>query len=617
MAEFGIRFFLNNLLLCAITGILLFAKRTLKNCLSCRMQFNLWFLFFGLLTVPFLPFCPIGFSWLFSWFGKFKNGLLADAEPIVPTTANTEAFGVVTPINDFALSVSKRLPSIIGLVLCTIWLLGVFVMLFFLLKSSVRLYLIKKSALPLQNERVREISDNCFRELGLTKNIPIYSTAFIQSPVITGVLHPRIFLPIRFVSDCAPDAIRYALLHELQHYKHKDTFASCLINLFGILYWFNPLVWLALGEMQIDRELACDTAVLHHLKESEYQPYGTMLIDFAEKYFRSPFSFTAGISGGMKQMRRRILNISSYQNPTAWETCKGLAAFGAIAFCLFGAAPMLSANAAEQNHYRWNRFSDTVSIIDLSDYFIGYEGSFVLYDLENDAWYVHDMERAVLRTSPDSTYKLYSALFGLEEGIISPKDSLLMWDKTVYPFTAWNADQDLYSAMQNSVNWYFQNIDNQIGSPVIRDYIEAIGYGNEYVRLEDRAYWLESSLKISPVEQVQLLTDLYNNRFDFHSENIAAVKQSIRLISSDTVQVYAKTGTGRVDGADVNGWFIGYVETQSGTYFFAANIQSDAGANGTNAARITASVLSHMGIIPSDMIPFQIPFTQAPHPISS
>lgn len=105
------------------------------------MQFNLWFLFFGLLTVPFLPFCPIGFSWLFSWFGKFESGLLSDAEPVATTTANAETFGIVTPINDFALSVSKRLPSVIGLVLCTIWLLGVFVMLFFLLKSSVRLHL--------------------------------------------------------------------------------------------------------------------------------------------------------------------------------------------------------------------------------------------------------------------------------------------------------------------------------------------------------------------------------------------------------------------------------------------------------------------------------------------
>ncbi len=32
-----------------------------------------------------------------------------------------------------------------------------------------------------------------------------------------------------------------------------------------------------------------------------------------------------------------------------------------------------------------------------------------------------------------------------------------------FPFPSWEADQDLNSAMQNSVNWYFQAIDSQLG----------------------------------------------------------------------------------------------------------------------------------------------------------
>lgn len=68
MAEFGIRFFVGNLLLCVLTSIFLTAKRALNNRLTSRMQFNLWFLFLGLLTVPFLPFRPIGFSRLFLWY---------------------------------------------------------------------------------------------------------------------------------------------------------------------------------------------------------------------------------------------------------------------------------------------------------------------------------------------------------------------------------------------------------------------------------------------------------------------------------------------------------------------------------------------------------------------
>ena len=109
-------------------------------------------------------------------------------------------------------------------------------------------------------------------------------------------------------------------------------------------------------------------------------------------------------------------------------------------------------------------------------------------------------------------------------------------------------------------------------------------------------YWIESSLEISPIEQVELLTRLQNNSFGFAPENINAVNDAICLSSSDTGTFYGKTGTGRVDGQDVNGWFIGFVETADTTYFFAVNIGADSDAAGGNAAEITMSILSDMNI---------------------
>ena len=103
-------------------------------------------------------------------------------------------------------------------------------------------------------------------------------------------------------------------------------------------------------------------------------------------------------------------------------------------------------------------------------------------------------------------------------------------------------------------------------------------------------------MKISPIEQVELLTRLQNNSFGFALENINAVKDAIRLSSSDAGTFYGKTGTGRVDGKDVNGWFIGYIETVDNTYFFATNIGADSDATGGNATEITMSILSDMNI---------------------
>ncbi len=235
-------------------------------------------------------------------------------------------------------------------------------------------------------------------------------------------------------------------------------------------------------------------------------------------------------------------------------------------------------------------------MIDLSAYFNGYEGSFVLYDLKNDTWSIYDMDHATLRTAPNSTYKIYDALFGLEAGIITPEDSLMVWNGADYPFEAWNADQDLYSAMQSSVNWYFQEIDGQLGTSALRRYIKEIGYGNEIINSDLSSYWMQSALKISPVEQIELLTDLYNNDFGFTRENINAVKDSICLFSSENESFYGKTGTGRINDNDINGWFIGYIETADSTYFFATNIQSTENATGSKASEISFSVLSDMGI---------------------
>ena len=145
-------------------------------------------------------------------------------------------------------------------------------------------------------------------------------------------------------------------------------------------------------------------------------------------------------------------------------------------------------------------------------------------------------------------------------------------------------------------NWYFQSIDQQLTASGIYSYIRQIEYGNENVSGPLSSYWLESSLKISPIEQVELLIKLQNNSWGFSSENINAVKDSICLFSSDAGKFYGKTGTGRVDGHDVNGWFIGYVETADNTYYFAANIGADTKAAGSIAAEITISILSDMNI---------------------
>ena len=591
MANFMIRFLICNVFISGIIGILLVAKRIFKNTLSSQMQYNLWFLLLGLLAVPFIPFRLIGFPQIFSWLISLRRSSAFNTGTAIDETVKINPTGNENWLNDFTLSVNSETTLIAGYILLGIWLIGILVMIILVIKSSLRLRTLKESALPLQNQEVRRLYHHCLEEMEIHRDIPVYSTAFLKSPIIVGLLKRCIYLPIHLISDYNKSDMRYMLLHELQHYKHKDAIASYLMNLAGVVYWFNPLVWYALREMRNDREVACDTSVLKMLEEDAYEDYGNTLINFAEKVSLTPFPFAAGLGGNMKQMKRRIINIASYEKPTSMKRLKGMAAFMLTAVLLLGLAPFISIYAADGNHYQWNSSSENISYVDLSTYFREYEGSFVLYELENDTWSIHDMEHATLRVAPNSTYKIYDALFGLEEGVITPDNSFITWNGETYPFESWNADQTLQSAMDSSVNWYFQAMDEQLGFSNVYSYIQEIGYGNENMSGDFSTYWMESSLEISPLEQVELLTKLQNNSFGFTPENINAVKDSIYISSSDTGTFYGKTGTGRVNGQDVNGWFIGYIETADNTYFFATNIGAD-----SNATEITMSILSDMNI---------------------
>ena len=289
-----------------------------------------------------------------------------------------------------------------------------------------------------------------------------------------------------------------------------NVFISGIVGILLIAKWVfrNNLssrmqynLWLLL----LGREVACDTSVLKMLEEGDYEDYGNTLINFIEKVSISPFPFASSLSGNMKQMMRRIINIASYEKPTFCKKLKGMTVFILTTVLILGLTPFISTYAADENHYQWKSSSENISYVDFSKYFGKYEGSFVLYNLGNDTWSIHDIKHATLRVAPDSTYKIYDALFGLEEGVITPEDSFIAWNGENYPFEAWNADQTLQSAMTSSVNWYFQAIDKQLAFTDIYNYIQQIGYGNENVSGNLSTYWLESFLKISPVEQVELL----------------------------------------------------------------------------------------------------------------
>lgn len=97
----------------------------------------------------------------------------------------------------------------------------------------------------------------------LRRRVACYVAPFATAPLATGILLPRIILPPAS-REWTREQLRLVLMHELAHIRRHDCLTQLVANLACALFWFNPLVWLASWRMQVERESACDDAVLRH-----------------------------------------------------------------------------------------------------------------------------------------------------------------------------------------------------------------------------------------------------------------------------------------------------------------------------------------------------------------
>lgn len=555
-----------NLILCIVITALLALKYCLRKHLTARIQYCLWFPVMVLMILPFLPL-----------------SLPCYASPSLPISAVSKATNASTSdsgasFNDYAISISTN--HYLEPALTILWSIGIILTLLILVRSWYRLSQIRKEAHLLCNQEILDLLADCRAQCKITRGIPICTTNLLQSPALIGLFSPRIYLPTSLICQHTKEALRCILLHELHHYKYKDNLINYIMCLLTTLYWFNPLVHYMRHTLATERELACDSSVLSIVENKEL--YGMTLISMAESSVSISFS-----SKTLKQMKKRIININTYRHRLPKDIIKGIACFAIAMILTCVTAPSMSVYASS-DAYHWNP-SEPVQQIDYSESFGEHHGSFVSYD--GATWTVYNLEGAIHRSSPNSTWKIYDALIALDAGTITAENSSIPWNGTNWPFEAWNKNQNLDSAMQNSVNWYFQTLDQRIGKQKLSEEVRKLNYGNKNIQSNLSSYWLESTLKISPVEQVLMLKRLYYNDLDYSPKNIAAVKSAMCLIPDN---LYGKTGTGKINDANVNGWFIGYVMATNKPYFFAVNISD---GSGQDAADIALKILTQQSLI--------------------
>ncbi|MBD1380511.1 BlaR1 family beta-lactam sensor/signal transducer [Metabacillus arenae] len=573
-------------------GVIMLIKRVFQKQLSAKWQYNLWFLLLMALTLPFLPSDLINFG---NHFNSPDVNQSYGIRTSTTVTGDETAGNNANWMEDFTLSVQRSSPEFLNSFLAGIWISGMIIFAVLAIHAWLKLKSIKCTTSQLRNKEVLILFDQCKQHLNISGQLIVGESSQVKSPMTFGLLKTYIVLPEHFDEWLSMEDIKYIFLHELNHYKYKDITTNYLMVIFQILYWFNPFVWFAFREMKLDREIACDIAVLHSLDEDCYAKYGNTIINYVDRSSQlRNFTLANQLNGSKEQIKKRIQRIASFTKESKLLKLKSIAIFMLVGVLVSTQIPLVSVMANDNNRYDFN--GERATYEDLSNYFNEYEGSFVLYDRKADQYHIYNEDQSTLRVSPNSTYKIYSGLFGLESNVITSENSTLKWNGKQYRFDSWNTDQNLATAMTNSVTWYFQELDERMQLDTIKKNLKEIGYGNYDVSGGIEQFWIESSLKISPVEQVQLLEDFYTNQFGFKEKNVQAIKDALLLEDKDGVRLSGKTGTGNVNGRNINGWFIGYVETGENTYFFATSLQNEDNSSGSKAAEITLSILKDKGI---------------------
>jgi beta-lactamase class D len=221
-------------------------------------------------------------------------------------------------------------------------------------------------------------------------------------------------------------------------------------------------------------------------------------------------------------------------------------------------------------------------------------------------------EQAARRLPPCSTFKIPNTLIALGAGAVTPDDHFMPRDPERDPrgefwSDAWDADQDLPSALRRSTVWYYQELARRVGSEEMQRQLDRLGYGNRDISGGIDQFWLGGALAISADEQVDFLRRLHAGDFGFPEAHLALLREGTLQEEGEAADgrhaLYAKTGACPIgDGGDGPwvGWWVGWIERPAGAAFFALNVT---GATYQDIAPrripLARAVLGELGLLPA------------------
>ncbi|MEW6495714.1 MAG: class D beta-lactamase [Cyanobacteriota bacterium] len=229
---------------------------------------------------------------------------------------------------------------------------------------------------------------------------------------------------------------------------------------------------------------------------------------------------------------------------------------------------------------------------------LGIEGSILIYDRDGKQFYEHNSERNSVAFSPASTFKIFNSLVSLETGVIRDDVAVLTWDGIERDFPAWNRDTNLRQAFKDSTVWFYQVLARKVGYERMQNWINQVGYGNRQIGTPEQIdrFWLTQPLQITPKQQIEFLQRLDRGDLPFSQRTMDLVKDIMIFERTPNYTLRAKTGWSTSTTPKI-GWFVGYLEQNDNTYFFATNIVMPTINEAAKRIEVTRRCLKTLGLL--------------------
>ncbi len=255
-----------------------------------------------------------------------------------------------------------------------------------------------------------------------------------------------------------------------------------------------------------------------------------------------------------------------------------------------------------------------VSKVDVSKYFTGVDGCFLLYNVTKGVFEkTYNEKRCHEQVAACSTFKIPLAVMAFDSGVLADENEKLSWDGRDYGISSWNQDQDAQSWITNSVVWFSQRMMTKLGFERAQKYLKKFEFGNRDLTGGLTTAWLtanplaketpRSSLKINAYEQVEFLEKLWKGILPASAVSMERTRKLLLLDHSSTgFEIAGKTGSGFVGKfADLRiGWFVAHLEGNGEEYISVVSFtdqrkMSPRSFGGVYAKQISQGLLHEMG----------------------